>query len=179
MRRSMLTMLALLAVATSGCEQVKGLIARIRGTDTTATAAAPPPPADTALTPTTPATGPSTGAQAPPPPEMPQSPVLLRDEPYVSDDTGTIAPGMTEREVYALWGAPAAVRKSGDMTYLYFKNGCEYTCGTMDVVFLQGGSVVDAIVRWPGHGYSGESSSPPGRKGAPTAAPLTMPTPDA
>lgn len=175
MRRSMLTTLALLAVATSGCDTVKGLIAKIRGRGDTTAVATAPPSADTALT-QAPPTGPSTGAQAPPPP---QSPVLLRDEPYVSEDTGTIAPGMTEREVYALWGAPAAVRKAGDMTYLYFKNGCEYSCGTMDVVFLQNGGVIDAIVRWPGHGYSGESSSPPGRKGTPTTTPTTQPTPDA
>jgi hypothetical protein len=46
------------------------------------------------------------------------------------------------------------------MTYLYFRNGCEYSCGTEDVVFLQNGQVVDAVLRWPGHRYSGQSSSP-------------------
>jgi hypothetical protein len=55
------------------------------------------------------------------------------------------------------------VRRVGEYTYLFFRNGCEYTCGTMDVVTLKDGHVVDAIVRWDGHGYSGESSSPPGR----------------
>jgi hypothetical protein len=83
--------------------------------------------------------------------------------PYVSDDTGTVNPGMSEREVYELWGAPAAVRRVGAYTYLFFRNGCEYTCGTMDVVTLKTGRVADAIVRWDGHRYSGESSSPPGR----------------
>ena len=83
--------------------------------------------------------------------------------PYVSNDTGTVNPGMSEREVYELWAAPAAVRRVGQYTYLFYQNGCEYTCGTMDVVTLKDGRVVDAIVRWDGHGYSGESSSPPGR----------------
>src|SRR3989442_3244245 len=46
------------------------------------------------------------------------------------------------------------------MTYLYYRNGCEFTCGTEDVVFLQNGKVVDAVLRWPGHRYSGQSSSP-------------------
>lgn len=135
--------------------------------------AAPPAGADSAAAPGAPATGPSTQRPAPPPPTA-----VVRDEPYVSEDTGTVAPGMSEREVYALWGPPVAVRRAGDMTYLYFKNGCEYSCGTMDVVFLQSGAVVDAIVRWPGHGYSGMSSSPPGTKPAPTRGgdTLVMPT---
>jgi len=29
-----------------------------------------------------------------------------------------------------------------------------------DVVFLQSGQIVDAVLRWPGHRYSGQSSSP-------------------
>jgi hypothetical protein len=88
---------------------------------------------------------------------------------------------MGEREVYEIWGAPAAVRRVGEYTYLFFRNGCEYSCGTMDVVTLQNGRVVDAIVRWDGHRYAGESSSPQGR--VPTANPggdtLTMPPPPA
>jgi hypothetical protein len=88
---------------------------------------------------------------------------------------------MTEREVYELWAAPAAVRRVGEYTYLFFRNGCEYTCGTMDVVTLKDGRVVDAIVRWEGHRYSGESSSPEGR--VPVANPggdnLQMPPPPA
>ncbi|MGH7568639.1 MAG: hypothetical protein ACREL9_06670 [Gemmatimonadales bacterium] len=86
----------------------------------------------------------------------------------MSEDTGTVDPGMAERDVYSLWGPPAAVRRAGEFTYLYFKNGCEYSCGTMDLVILQNGQVVDAIVRWPGHGYSGLSSSPPGTIPGPT-----------
>jgi hypothetical protein len=98
----------------------------------------------------------------------------LRDEPYVSSDTGTIAPGMTENEVYALWGPPAATRHSGEYTYLYFRNGCEYTCGMLDLVTLQNGQVVDAVLRWPGHNYSGQSSSPKGVLPRPTPAGDTL-----
>jgi hypothetical protein len=92
--------------------------------------------------------------------EAPELPRPNRDVPYDSPDTGTIAPGMAEKEIYSLWGAPIAVRRQGDMTFLYFRNGCEYSCGTEDVVFLKTGQVVDAVLRWPGHGYSGQSSSP-------------------
>jgi hypothetical protein len=67
---------------------------------------------------------------------------------------------MTREQVIALWGLPVAERSVGDRNYLYFRNGCEVTCGTFDVVFLEGGQVVDAIVRGPGHNYAGTSSSP-------------------
>jgi hypothetical protein len=70
---------------------------------------------------------------------------------------------MTERDIYSRWGPPMEVRNLGAFTYIYYPNGCERTCGTADVVILQNGQVVDAIVRWPGHVYSGESSSPPGK----------------
>ena len=154
MRRSTLTVCALLAVASWACkkdeapQQGPGLTLQA---DTTAPAATAPPPAPPA---------------APAPPQ-----VAVRDEPYASEDTGTIAPGMSQNEVIAMWGVPVSARTIGDMTYLYFRNGCEASCGTMDVVFLQNGAVVDAIVRWPGHNYAGESSSPPppgGRKPWPT-----------
>jgi hypothetical protein len=69
---------------------------------------------------------------------------------------------MAERDVYSLWGAPVAVRHLGEFTYLYFPNGCEYSCGHLDVVTLQNGRVIDAILRWPGHGYGGQSTSPSG-----------------
>ena len=169
MRRSMLAICALLMVATSGCDQVnaaKGKLKlawdKLRGRSTTQAPA--PPPARPA---------PDTAAdriarqqqqqQRPTPPSAPQGTAVVRDVPYVSDDTGTVNPGMAERDVYLIWGAPAAVRRAGEYTYLFFRNGCEYTCGTMDVVTLQNGQVVDAIVRWDGHRYGGESSSPPGR----------------
>ena len=92
--------------------------------------------------------------------QAPDVPRPSRDEPYVSNDTGTIAPGMRENDVYSLWGPPAAVRHSGEYTYLYFRNGCEYSCGMLDLVMLQNGQVVDAVLRWEGHRYSGQSSSP-------------------
>jgi hypothetical protein len=174
MRRSTLAICALLMVATSGCDQVNTAKAKLklawdklRGR---ATQTAPPPPARP---------GPDTagarvvaqqeqaqhrGPRPPRPPSAPSgNPPANRDVPYHSADTGTIAPGMTEREIYEVWAAPAAVRRIGEYTYLFFQNGCEYTCGTMDVVTLKDGHVVDAIVRWDGHRYSGESSSPPGR----------------
>src|SRR5881628_3358458 len=136
MRRSTLLMCALLTIATSGCKQINEQWAKVK-----AKIAA-------ARQPTRPAR------------QAPAVPLPARDVPYDSPDTGTIAPDMSEREVYSLWGPPIAVRRQGDMTYLYYRNGCEYTCGTEDVVFLQNGKVVDAVLRWPGHGYSGQSSSP-------------------
>ena len=98
-----------------------------------------------------------------PVPQIPVAgPARVRDVPYVSQDTGTIFPGMRERDVYSLWGKPVALRTLGEFTYLFFQNGCEYSCGTLDVVTLQSGKVIDAIVRWPGHGYGGQSTSPTG-----------------
>ena len=171
MRRSTLAICALLTVATLGCSQVDAAKAKLklawdklRGRSTAAAPPAAPvrPAPDTA--------GARIAAQQqqqagsrPRPPAAPQDQTLTRDRPYVSDDTGTVNPGMTEREVYELWAAPAAVRRVGTYTYLFFQNGCEYTCGTMDVVTLENGHVVDAIVRWDGHRYSGESSSPIGK----------------
>ena len=176
MRRSTLWMCALVTVATFGCRQISDQYAKIkqtiqakiaqrRGRAPTPPQAAPPVPqasADTALA--SPA-APSAAATPPPPGRrhVAQAPDIARparDVPYQSPDTGTIAPGMSEKEIYSMWGPPIAVRRQGEMTFLYFRNGCEYTCGTEDVVFLQNGQVVDAVLRWPGHGYSGQSSSP-------------------
>jgi hypothetical protein len=171
MRRSTLAICALLTVATLGCEQVDAAKAKLklawdklRGRSTATAPPAPVRPAvDTAATRVV-AEQERARTQRPPPPAAPQGGgPLTRDVPYRSDDTGTVNPGMSEREVYELWAAPAAVRRVGEYTYLFFQNGCEYTCGTMDVVTLQNGHVVDAIVRWDGHRYSGESSSPPGK----------------
>ena len=172
MRHSTLAICALLMVATSGCDQVNAAKAKlklawdkVRGHPTTQAPAPPPvrPATDTAATRIAAQQQQQAAGRRPRPPAAPQGQALTRDVPYVSDDTGTVNPGMSEREVYELWAAPAAVRRVGEYTYLFFRNGCEYTCGTMDVVTLKDGRVVDAIVRWDGHGYSGESSSPPGR----------------
>jgi hypothetical protein len=150
-----------------------------------ATGTAKTPPGGTAKgTPTTGAKAPSTTntitpaaptaaapKPAPPPPRQVTEPApsrpVLADEPYNSADTGTIAPGMSVKDVEALWGPPAARRSAGAYTYLLYPNGCEHTCGTEDLVILQNDQVVDAVLRWKGHGYSGQSSSPralpPGR----------------
>jgi hypothetical protein len=120
-----------------------------------------PPRAPVAATPAAPAPlAPKRAPVHPAPSEpVPQIPVVgaaaRRDIPFVSQDTGTIFRGMGERDVYSLWGAPVAVRHLGEFTYLYFPNGCEYSCGHLDVVTLQNGQVIDAIVRWPGHSYNG------------------------
>ncbi len=176
MRRSTLAICALLTVATFGCDKVNAAketaVAKlklawdkVRGRPTATHTPPPPlrPAADTAAQRQVTQPQERQTAHHPRPPSAPQGTVVNRDVPYISDDTGTIAPAMGEREIYDLWGAPAAVRRAGEYTYLFFKNGCEYTCGTMDVVTLKDGKVVDAILRWDGHRYSGESSSPPGR----------------
>jgi hypothetical protein len=194
MRRSMLVVAALVVVgSTLGCDRIKQAIEQRKNrnrtpatqttpqtaaqgaTDTAKTAAEPgaAAPADTTKHARPPASPPTTRAPA----QTPAAPAaarpsamapVLHDEPYNSPDTGTVAPGMDQNQVVALWGPPAAIRHAGEYTYLHYRNGCEYTCGTDDVVILQNGQVVDAIVRWPGHGYSGQSSSPPGRKPEPT-----------
>ena len=165
MRRSTLLMCALLTIATSGCKQINEQVQKIK--DRIAAArqrnrpAQPAQPEPATPQPATPAPQDVAATPPPKPPrQAPAVPLPARDVPYESPDTGTIAPGMGERDVYSLWGAPHEVRRLGDMTYLYYPNGCEYTCGTADVVFLQNGKVVDAVLRWPGHGYSGQSSSP-------------------
>jgi hypothetical protein len=146
---------------------------RNQAADTTATAA--PPPAATATPAASDTTLPSDTNPPPAPEPMAPVPVSLADEPWTSTDTGTVAPGMARDQVVALWGQPVAERTAGSWTYLYFRNGCEVSCGTFDVVFLQDGQVVDAIVRAQGHGYAGTSSSPPGR---PAAATLPSPPGD-
>ena len=74
-----------------------------------------------------------------------------------------ISPGMSEADVRARWGDPVIVRASGDRKFLYYRNGMERSVGWLDVVFLQGGQVVDCIARGAGHAYTGQSSSPAGR----------------
>lgn len=177
----MLALLLLVAVAVAGylerdllTEQFEKVKARFFGGDEPATATAPPRPgaagADTARRDPARQGRPSPTAARPRPaaPQYPTGARPLRDEPFVSQDTGTLDPGMRESDVYSLWGPPVSVRRAGQWTYLYFRNGCEYSCGTYDVVFLQDGQVVDVIHRWPGHRYSGQSSSPPGVVPLPT-----------
>jgi hypothetical protein len=187
MRRSTLAICALLTVATFGCDSAKEKLKlawdKVRGKSTpTATAPTARPQAPDTAAARRAAEQRALEAQRPttPAPARPQGTVAInRDVPYVSEDTGTINPGMSEREIYALWGAPAATRRAGEYTYLFFQNGCEYTCGTMDVVTLKDGAVVDAVLRWDGHRYSGESSSPPGNmpRANPAGDTLRIPLP--
>jgi hypothetical protein len=187
MRRSTLAICALLTVAISGCDKLRPVTDRVklawdkvRGK---ATATQTPPPRPQVPATDTAAARRAAAAQAqaqpqgerPRPPSLPQGvrPVT-EDVPFISEDTGTVSPGMNEREVYAVWGSPIAVRRAGEYTYLFFQNGCEYTCGTMDVVTLRNDAVVDAIVRWDGHRYSGESSSPSGKTPVPNTGGDTL-----
>ena len=98
-------------------------------------------------------------AQDPPPPAPAPAP------------DNAVRPGMSEADVRARWGEPLAVRRSNDWTFMFYESGMESVYRYHDVVFLQGGQVVDAIVRAPGRVYEGQSSSPPHR--APEA---TLPT---
>ena len=188
MRRSTLWMCALLVTTTFGCDKVKDQAATfgttVKGKIATLRERFFHKKAPVAAAPAAPAP-PPTPAPAPPPPEPPPvqevaNPPRVRDVPYVSQDTGTIFPGMAERDVYSLWGAPVAVRRTGEFTYLYFPNGCEHSCGHLDLVTLQNGQVTDAVVRWPGHGYGGQSSSPSGGRhdGQLGGTPLQMTEPD-
>jgi hypothetical protein len=165
MRRSTLLMCALLMIATSGCKQINEQWTKVKARIAAARQRTrPAQPAAPTQVPVVPQPDTATQPAAPPPRrpvrQAPELPRPARDVPYESPDTGTIDPGMAERDIYSLWGPPIAVRRQGEFTYLYYRNGCEYTCGTEDVVFLENGKVVDAVLRWPGHGYSGQSSSP-------------------
>lgn len=86
------------------------------------------------------------------------------------DAAATVDPGMTRAEVVNRLGKPLNERKSGDHTYLYYRNGCEKTCGMNDLVILDGDKVTDAIFRSPNRHYSGNSSSPVGVKRGKNAA---------
>jgi hypothetical protein len=175
MRRSMLVVCALVAGTTLGCEKIKQAINKRRNptrTPATQTATrdttkkpAPAPATPPAGTKPTPA---GTASAPPSTPAPRETRPLLQDEPYNSPDTGTINPGMSQQDVVALWGPAFGIRHAGAFTYLHYPNGCERTCGTDDVVILQNDQVVDVILRWHGHGYSGQSSSPPGKTPEPT-----------
>lgn len=168
MRRSMLVVYALVAGTTLGCDAIKQAIDKRRNRNRTP-ATQPAVVRDTTKAVADTVRGDTARAQPAPAttraPAREPAPVFrtVRDEPYNSPDTGTVAPGMGENDVVALWGPASAVRHAGSFTFLHYPNGCELTCGTTDIVILQDGQVVDAVVRWAGHGYSGQSSSPPGR----------------
>jgi hypothetical protein len=71
-----------------------------------------------------------------------------------------IDPGMPKAQVIARLGAPAIERTAGDAGYLFYRNGCERTCGMNDLVLLDKGVVVDAVFRSSKRRFSGTSSSP-------------------
>jgi hypothetical protein len=169
MKWPILAATAAICVATVGCDRVSLPFLSKGDTDTTAADTATA--VETALDTTELAAGPGqTELQPVTPRREPAPPVRqplvgsLVDEPWFPTDTGTVQPGMTSMEVIAVWGEPEAERTAGNRTYLYFRNGCEVTCGTYDVVFLENDQVVDAIVRGRGHNYAGMSSSPPDRE---------------
>ena len=92
---------------------------------------------------------------------------LVVASPLAAQDAGVVIdPGMTRAEVVERLGKPLNERKSGDHTYLFYRNGCEKSCGMNDLVVLDDGKVSDAIFRAPGRHYSGNSSSPTGVKPA-------------
>lgn len=153
MRWPSMVALAALALSLGACDKIPFLGKK--------PAAAPP---DTV---TQVAAAPDTTKAPPPPPRAQVAPPAApaEDQPWTPTDTGTVSPGMTRDQVVAVWGVPVAERTVEGRTYLYFRNGCEVSCGTFDVVFLENDQVVDAIVRGEGHTYSGVSSSPPERQG--------------
>src|SRR5207244_4120801 len=126
MRRSTLWMCALLAIATSGCEQIKSQYTKIKDTIVAKIAerrgrapAAPAQPAPAQATPETPAPQPAPATPPAKPPRRPaiQAPEIsrpTRDTPYDSPNTGTIDPGMSEKDVYSMWGPPVGVRRQAD-----------------------------------------------------------------
>ncbi len=71
-----------------------------------------------------------------------------------------IDPGMSKAMVVQRLGAPVIERTAGTSTFLFFRNGCERTCGMNDVVVLEQDAVVDAVFRSAKRRYSGSSSSP-------------------
>ena len=85
------------------------------------------------------------------------------------DAEQTIDPGMTRDEVVTHLGKPLNERKTGNAWFMFYRNGCEKTCGMNDLVILEDGKVVDAIFRSPSRHYSSASSSPTGVKPERTA----------
>lgn len=70
-----------------------------------------------------------------------------------------IRAGMTADQVRAAFGAPARTREQGNWTYYFYSNGCPVRCGSDDVVFLQDGRVVAAVLRTEARRFAGPSAS--------------------
>jgi len=71
-----------------------------------------------------------------------------------------IDPGMSKAQVIQHLGQPQSISKKDSSLFLYYKNGCEKTCGMLDLVILINDKVVDAIFRDPNRHYTGKSTSP-------------------
>jgi hypothetical protein len=169
MRRwNLLSILLVAALACGGGEEAEPEGA-VDDQSTTQTQEPPPATGETAPVPeqqSPPATTQRTTTAAAPRQAAVAMPLM--DEPWTPTDTGTVTPGMTREQVEGVWGVPVTERTLGTWTYLYYRNGCEASCGTFDVVFLENGQVVNAIVRGRGHTYAGTSTSPPGSVAKPT-----------
>jgi hypothetical protein len=85
----------------------------------------------------------------------------------------SIAPGMTRQQVIEVLGRPAAERHFGAHDYLLFDAGCSRKCGD-DLVILDHGQVVDAVIRSAGHTYSG-TDAPTTLTGTATQRPAPPP----
>lgn len=176
MKSPTLAAITVLALSSMACDKIPFLGKSAADSAAADTTAATP---DTARDTTARAAGPAQPAAQRTPPPQGEAPAPVRparmlvDEPWFPSDTGTVAPGITRLDVIGVWGMPVTERQAGHRTYMYYRNGCEVTCGTFDVVFLENDQVVDAIVRGRGHTYAGVSSSPPERQAeyTPPAAP--------
>jgi hypothetical protein len=71
---------------------------------------------------------------------------------------GAIRAGMSPDEVRAAFGAPARTREEGAWAYWFYANGCPVRCGSDDVVFLQDGRVVAAVLRTGARRFEGPSA---------------------
>jgi hypothetical protein len=103
--------------------------------------------------------------------------VLLIAGTATAQEVQTIRPGMTVDDVKAVFGEPAGSRSYGNYTFYFYANGCEYECGTADIVFFDNGQVVDAVLRATWRSYAGESSSPRGTTPRPTPGGTRLQTP--
>lgn len=172
MRYSTLLAVGAAALSLTACDQVQNQMQKIpflgkkaAPPEPVAEAPAPvetPPPAATEPPPAPVAAQPEP-APARPARVTPEPARSLVEEPWTLIDAGPVAPGMTREEVIAAWGPPVAESASGNRTFLFYRNGVEVTRGTFDVVFLEDGQVIDAIVRAQGRRYTGLSSSPADR----------------
>ena len=87
----------------------------------------------------------------------------------------TVRAGMTEAQVRAALGAPAAVRTTDGWSYLFYLNGCAVRCGSDDVVFLREGRVVTAVFRTPRRRFAGPSPTQVLEQAAPAGAGARVP----